>query len=104
MAVSSDPVCWINIESMLSQRCVPALGCHSFGVSPVPVLNYPDLDLQSMRGSRKFCQSVVRIWSRNQNEFINASSNGSDEPAQKHGLARAFSVRTHSFYARMNQT
>ena len=24
--------------------------------SPVPVLNYPDLDLQSMRGSRKFCQ------------------------------------------------
>ena len=57
MAVSSDPVCWINIESMLSQRCVPALGCHSFGVSPVPVLNYPDLDLQSMRGSRKFCQS-----------------------------------------------
>ena len=47
---------------------------------------------------------VVRIWSRNQNEFINASSNGSDEPAQKHGLARAFSVRTHSFHARMNQT
>ena len=34
-------------------------------------------------------------WSRNQNEFINASSNGSDEPAQKHGLPRAFSVRTH---------
>ena len=46
------------------------------------------------------------LWIRtcNQNEFINASSNGSDEPAQKHGLARAFSVRTHSFHAGMNQT
>ena len=46
------------------------------------------------------------LWIRtcNQNEFINASSNGSDEPAQKHGLARAFSVRTHSFHARMKQT
>ena len=41
--------CWVNVVCLL--------GCHSFGVSPVPVLNYPDLDLQSMRGSRKFCQS-----------------------------------------------
>ena len=41
--------CWVNVVCLL--------GCHSFGVSSVPVLNYPDLDLQSMRGSRKFCQS-----------------------------------------------
>ena len=73
--------------------------------APPPSPLDPHLPIH-IRSYIETCQPccVVRIWSRNQNEFINASSNGSDEPAQTHGLARAFSVRTHSFHARMNQT
>ena len=59
---------------------------------------------ESSLGEQQIPGSAARVGLSNQNEFINASSNGSDEPAQKHGLAKAFSVRTHSFHARMNQT